>query len=142
MIRKGVHAEHYRVNDDRTQARPLFAYQQTVPASTPDDSDLWTVVISAAEWEQLKAERREVQRSPRVKIRKPTEGGVEVWCGPDADLINLLQYHGYRYDPATRYWCHPNKDAETVANGFAAGRVRDSRIRVDRAWERVDGIVI
>lgn len=142
IITKGQHARYYRVSDDRTQGRAVFSFDQTSPAGAPDDADSWTVVIDASEWEQIKAQRKAVQHQPHVKVRKPQNGGAEVWCGPDPDIIALLQSYGYHYNPGTRYWYHPNKDAEQIADAFANGKVRGMRIRVKRAWEVPEGLVI
>lgn len=141
IVRKGEHAELYRVSDDRTQGRALFRRDQT-DILGPDDTAGWTITISAADWELTKAERKEISRRPLVKVRKHAESGCEVWCGPDKDIIELLTYHGYRYRPDTRYWYHPNKDAASVADAFANGKIRGQRIRVDRTWEHHDGLVV
>lgn len=142
IIRKGEHALFYRLSDDRTQGRALFDEKQTEPAGRADASDSWTIVVDAGEWEKIKAERREVQKRPRAKIRRGPDGGTEVWCGPNIDLINLLQHYGYTYNVATRYWFHPEKDAETTAKAFENGSIRGQKIRVARDWELVDGPVL
>jgi hypothetical protein len=141
-IKKGSKAELYLVNDDRTSARGLFHRRQTEPAGEPDESDSWTVVIPAAEWEQIKSEAALIRRRPRVKIRKVEGGGVDIWCGPDRDIIQLLRYHGYIFMPATRYWRHHNKDPEMVAAAFERGKIRDQRVRVDRDWLRAEGMEV
>lgn len=141
-IRRGTKAEVYLVDDDRTSARGLFNFQQTEAAALADESDNWTVVITAAEWEAIKAEQRDVRRRPHVKIRKVDGGGVDVWCGPDRDIIALLRYRGYTFSAATRYWRNPNKDAEDVARAFEHGKIRNQRIRVDRDWTQAEGLEV
>ena len=136
-VQKGQAASYYLVNDERSEARGLFSREQTGPISPkPDKSEAetWTIVLSADEWEEIKAERAQRRRDPRVKIRRPEAGGVEVWCGPDRDIIALLKANGYHYLPAARYWFHPDKDAEQVASAFEKGKIRDRHVRVNRAW--------
>lgn len=132
VIIKGEKARYYRLSDDRTQGRALFTRAQTSELDA-DPSAEWTVVVDAADWELIKAEAQEVKRRPLVKIRK-LEQGCEIWCGPDPDLIRLLQHHGYHFNPSSRYWSNPNKDAETTARAFENGKIRGLAIRVHRSW--------
>lgn len=143
VVRKGESARFYLVNDDRTSGRGLFDLSQTgIAAELPDvnEREGWTLVISAEEWETLQAERKELGGRHRVKIRRPDAGGVAIWCGPDRHMISLLRAHGYKYDPHTRYWVHPNKDAETVARALENGKLDDGkRITVNRDFDSGPG---
>lgn len=142
IIRKGEHALWYRLNDERTEGRAVFSYDQTEIASQHDASDAWTVHVDAGEWQQIKALRTEARQHPRVKVRKPAGGGAEVWCGPDLDVINLLKAYGFTFNPSSRYWYHPGKDAETIAKAFQNGKIRERPVRVERAWTTPDGPVL
>jgi len=50
-VRKGEHAALFLLSDDRTQARALFRLAQTETQGM-DESDSWTIVVDAAEWER------------------------------------------------------------------------------------------
>lgn len=136
-IIKGSKADQYLVDDDVTEARALFRRDQTQQFGQPDTNEIegWTKIISESEWERVKAEKRQLSKGPKVRVRPGPGGeGTEVWCGPDKALIALLKRRGYTYRPETRYWFHPNKDPEDTAAAFENGKLNGHEIRVTRMW--------
>jgi len=69
-----------------------------------------------------------------VKVRKLEAAVPRSGAGPDTDIVQLLRYHDYTYHAGTRYWRHPNKDPEQVADAFEHGKIRGQSVRVTRDW--------
>jgi hypothetical protein len=140
-IVKGSKATHFVVNPDHLEARALFHRDQTCQLGEADIDELegWSDVITAEEWDEIKAAKRRAKGAARAKLRKPaSRPGSEVWCGPDKELIDLLRNAGFKFQPASKYWYHPGKDPEVLARGLVAGKIRGQHVQVDCDWRRAE----
>lgn len=97
----GEHADHYRVNADRTNGVALFREDQTQFIGDRDAKYADCVqVISREEWE---AHKREAKR-PVAKVRQDGDR-FEIWIGRNKDAAKHLRDHGWKFNRAQNRWC-------------------------------------
>ena len=97
----GEHAQHFRVNADRTKAVAIFREDQTVPVQ-PDET-VGGQIITAEEWQELKRTRsRDARRLAKVTF---IDGRFQIWCGNNKVVIEHLKKNHWKFDPAAHRWC-------------------------------------
>lgn len=130
-VQLGEKARAYLVDPTHSRGAPLFHIDQTAPTAQADEHDGWTEVVTIQAYEHIKAEARKLKLRPKVLVDRGLPTGVSVWVGPNKEAIGWLKEFGYRYDPKSHRWKHPDKDPAYVAEGFEAR----PNYRVVREWD-------
>lgn len=100
-VRKGEKARYRRVNEDRTLSIPLFEEDQTDELG---DVGVDWKIISAAEWDELKA------TSNKPKVILADRGDViTVWVGNNKKAIEQLRKANYWFNMRSHRWCRQGK---------------------------------
>lgn len=129
-VQQGEKARAYLLNDERSTGAPMFAEEQTTPNGGVDQHDTWTIVVTPQEYFKIRDEARKLRKIPMVRVDKANAGGVSVWVGPNKQAIGWLKDAGYHFSPTSHRWLHKDKDAEQVADAWAAWGYR-----VTREWD-------